>query len=84
LGLFSKVTRCKSGTHSSRNRSNGYVPYPHPKKWAITDRPKYNERSLKTLQTNLPPLLIRQLRPRLVTQWPSPKHLHRTVRVIHR
>ncbi|MRJ23525.1 hypothetical protein FRT60_24870 [Pseudomonas haemolytica] len=28
LGLFSKVTRCKSGTNSSRYRSNGYVLSP--------------------------------------------------------
>ncbi len=26
LGLFSKVTRCKSGTNISRNLNNGYVP----------------------------------------------------------
>ncbi|CRL99465.1 hypothetical protein [Pseudomonas sp. 28 E 9] len=31
-GSFPKVTRCKSGTHSSRCRSNGYVlgPIQHP------------------------------------------------------
>ncbi|AXK55747.1 hypothetical protein DWF74_21065 [Pseudomonas protegens] len=28
LWAFSKVTRCKSGTPSRRNRSNGYVPPP--------------------------------------------------------
>ncbi|MRJ20424.1 hypothetical protein FRT60_08795 [Pseudomonas haemolytica] len=33
LGLFSKVTRCKSGTNSSRYLSNGYLrgtPPTHP------------------------------------------------------
>ena len=31
---FSKVTRCKSGTHSSRNLNNGYVPglIQHPRR----------------------------------------------------
>ncbi|WP_236469909.1 hypothetical protein, partial [Pseudomonas syringae] len=29
FGLFSKVTRCKSGTNPSRYRKNGYTPNPN-------------------------------------------------------
>jgi len=30
LGRLPKVTRCKSGTLSGRDRSNGYAPNPNP------------------------------------------------------
>ena len=36
-GSFPKVTRCKSGTLSGRDRSNGYVPNPTPEEPHITD-----------------------------------------------
>ncbi|WP_216359959.1 hypothetical protein, partial [Pseudomonas ogarae] len=33
---FSKVTRCKSGTISRRDRSKGYAPNPAQKKTALS------------------------------------------------
>ncbi|MFK3608073.1 hypothetical protein RBC47_31720, partial [Pseudomonas fluorescens] len=70
LGRLPKVTRCKSGTHSRRYRSNGYVPNP-PKRLRATQSvaqipmpiPKQTGAPINLTMTSFSPGFVDQRQP---------------------